>query len=216
MIERSSDARPPLPVLVLVFAPYLEEDGGLVSPHYDPPEYRAEIGAWLEELGAEWEWVPITAGTLDAEITRARTLAAGGDVLVFNLCDGTASDRFPGIEVIAALDANGVPYTGASEHFYRVTTSKAASKTLFKAAGVPTAPWVLARTDEDVRLAAATLSFPLFVKPDVSAGSYGIQIDSVTHDLTALTHQFSAVRAGLHGQIFEDDAVLIETFVEGR
>jgi D-alanine-D-alanine ligase len=217
MIERSSDARPPLPARVLVFAPYLEEDGGLVSPHYDPPEYRAEIGAWLEHLGLEWEWVPITARNLDAEVARARTLAAAdGGAIVFNICDGTASDRFPGIEVIAALDANGVPYTGASEHFYRVTTSKAASKTLFKAAGVPTAPWVLARTDEDVRRAAATLPFPLFVKPDVSAGSYGIQIDSVTHDLAALTHQFSAVRAGLHGQIFEDDAVLIETFVEGR
>ena len=206
----------PLPARVLVFAPYVEEDGRLISPHYDPPEYRAEIGAWLEELGAEWEWVPITAGTLDAEITRARTLAAGGDVLVFNLCDGTASDRFPGIEVVTALEANALPYTGASEGFYRVTTSKAASKALFKAAGVPTAPWVLARSDEDVARAAATLPFPLFVKPDVSAGSYGIQIDSVVPDAAALLRQFNAVRAGLHGQRFEDDAVLIETFVQGR
>jgi D-alanine-D-alanine ligase len=201
---------------VLVFAPYLEEDGRLVSPHYDPPEYRAEIGAWLEALGAEWEWVPITSRTLDVEVTRARTLAADGGVLIFNLCDGTASDRFPGIEVVAALEANALPYTGASEDFYRVTTSKAASKTLLKAAGVPTAPWVLARTDEDVGRAAATLPFPLFVKPDVSAGSYGIQIDSVAPDLAAVHRQFSAVRAGLHGQTFEDNAVLIERFIEGR
>ena len=201
---------------MLVFAPYVEENGRLSSPHYDPPEYRAEIGAWLEDLGCQWEWVPITARTLDAEVGRARALAAGGDVLVFNLCDGTASDRFPGIEVVAALESHSLPYTGASEHFYRVTTSKAASKALFKAAGVPTAPWVLARTDEDIARAAATLPFPLFVKPDVSAGSYGIQIDSVAPDLAAVHRQFNAVRAGLHGQRFEDNAVLIERFIEGR
>src|SRR5688572_18570970 len=206
----------PLPARVLVFAPYLEEDGRLVSPHYDPPEYRAEIGAWLEALGTQWEWVPITSRTLEAELARARTFAADGGVIIFNLCDGTASDRFPGIEVVTALEANALPYTGASEDFYRVTTSKAASKERLKAAGVPTSPWVLARTLEDVDRAAATLPFPLFVKPDVSAGSYGIQIDSVVRDVAAAHRQFNAVRAGLHGQTFEDDAVLIERFIEGR
>ena len=48
----------PSPARVLVFAPYLEEDGALLSPHYDPPEYRAEIGSWLEAMGMDWEWVP--------------------------------------------------------------------------------------------------------------------------------------------------------------
>lgn len=201
---------------VLVFAPYVEKGGELVSPHYDPPEYRAEIGAWLEALGARWEWVPIATRTLDAEIARTRTLAAEGDLIVFNICDGTVSDGFPGIEVVAALEASSLPYTGASEDFYRVTTSKAASKERLKAAGVATSPWVLARVPEDVDRAAATLPFPLFIKPDVSAGSYGIQIDSVVRDAAAAHRQFNAVRAGLHGQTFEDDAVLIERFIEGR
>jgi D-alanine-D-alanine ligase len=201
---------------VLVFAPYLEKGGELVSPHYDPPEYRAELGSWFEALGARWEWVPITSRTLDAEIQRARGLAAVEDLVVFNICDGTISDGYPGIEVVAALEANALPYTGAGEYFYRVTTSKTASKTCFKAAGVSTSPWVLARTEEDIDHAAATLPFPLFVKPDVSAGSYGIQIDSVVRDSAALHRQFNAVRAGLHGQTFEDDAVLVERFIEGR
>jgi len=205
------------PTRVLVFAPYLEEVGRLVSPHYDPPEYRSEIGSWLEALGMDWEWVPITARTLDAEIARARALAtADHSVLVFNLCDGTVSDRFPGIEVVIALDASAVPYTGAGEDFYRVTTSKAASKSRLKAAGVPTSPWVLARSEDDVTRAAETIPFPLFVKPDVSAGSFGIQIDSVARDMAEARRQFNAVRAGLHGQTFEDDAVLIERFIEGR
>ena len=71
---------------MLVFAPYLEEDGALLSPHYDPPEYRAEIGSWLEAMGMDWEWVPITSRTLDAEVARARAMAtADGGVIVFNL-----------------------------------------------------------------------------------------------------------------------------------
>lgn len=216
MTVTSSSPPLPLPTRVLVFAPYVEEDGHVVSPHYDPPAYRAEIGEWLRALGAEWEWVPITAHTLDAEVARACALAADGGVLVFNLCDGTASDRFPGIEVVAALETYALPYTGASEDFYRVTTSKAASKERLKVAGVPTSPWVLARTVEDVERAAETVPFPLFIKPDVSAGSYGIQIDSVARDIAAARRQFNAVRAGLHGQTFEGDAVLIEPFIDGR
>jgi D-alanine-D-alanine ligase len=205
-----------LPTRVLVFAPYREEQGQLVSPHYDPPENREEIGGWLEALGLSWEWVPIASCTLDAAIARARTLAEDEDVLIFNICDGTISDGYPGIEVVRALETSRLHYTGASEDFYRVTTAKSTSKTLFNAAGVSTSPWVLARTDADVRRAAVTLPFPLFVKPDVSAGSYGIQINSVVHDLVVLQRQFAAVRAGLHGQTFENDAVLIERFIEGR
>jgi len=206
----------PLPNRVLVFVPYVVDDGHLVSPHYDVPEYRAEVEGWMQGLGRAWDWVPITADTLDAEVTRAAVMARAGDVMVLNLCDGTVADGFPGLEVVTALTAQSVPFTGAGADFYQVTTSKAASKTRFLAAGVPTAPWVLTRTSADVDRAADTLRFPLFVKPDVSAGSYGIQLDSVVHDRAATHRQVAAVRAGLHGQSFEDEAVLIETFIEGR
>jgi len=206
----------PLPNRVLVFVPYVVDDGHLVSPHYDVPEYRAEVEGWMQGLGRAWDWVPITADTLDAEVTRAAVMARAGDVMVLNLCDGTVADGFPGLEVVTALTAQSVPFTGAGADFYQVTTSKAVSKTRFLAAGVPTAPWVLTRTSADVDRAADTLRFPLFVKPDVSAGSYGIQLDSVVHDRAATHRQVAAVRAGLHGQSFEDEAVLIETFIEGR
>jgi D-alanine-D-alanine ligase len=98
-----------------------------------------------------------------------------------------------------------------------VTTSKNDSKARFVAAGVPTAPWVVARTDEDVERAVATLPLPLFVKPDVSAGSSGIQINSVVRDLESAKRQVAALREGLHdrrGTEFGD--VLIESFVQGR
>ena len=205
-----------LPDRVMAFVPYREEDGRLVSPHYDLPEYRAEIGGWMQEIGAQWDWIPVTVSSLTDDIARASAAAAGGSSLVFNLCDGTAADGYPGLEVVDALTAAGIPFTGAGPDFFRLTTSKAASKTQFRAAGVPTAPWVLARTVRDIARAAAALPFPLFVKPDVSAGSYGIQIGSMVRDFPSVWRRFEILQAGLHGQHFEHEPVLIERFIEGR
>ena len=135
---------------VLVFAPYVEENGVLLSPHYDIPEYRAEIGSWMQALSLTWDWRPITAAGLDA------------------------------------------------------------------AHDVSTAPWALIEdTARDLPAAAERIGFPLFIKPDVSAGSYGIQIDSVCYDLTAAQRKVEQLRQGLHGQHFEG-AILAEQFVEGR
>lgn len=205
-----------LPRRVLVFAPYISTEGRLVSPHYDAPEYRLEIGEWMDALEIDWEWIPITADNLEREVSRARSLAADQGAVVFNLCDGSATDTFPGIDVVEALVANEIPYTGAGPRFYRLTESKAASKEQFRAANVPTSPWVLAASAADVEEAATTLPAPWFVKPDVSAGSYGIEIDSVVHDTPALLRQVAKLRAGLHGLSFADDAILIERFIEGR
>jgi D-alanine-D-alanine ligase-like ATP-grasp enzyme len=207
----------PLPSRTLVFIPYKEEPEGPRSPQYDLPGYRAEIDAWMRELGVEWEWVPITFSSLATEVARARRLAEDEEFVVFNMCDGSTLDGYPGLEVVNALISEGLPFTGANAEFYQVTTSKKDSKARFVAAGVPTAPWVVASTDEDVERAVATLPLPLFVKPDVSAGSSGIQIGSVVRDLASARRQVAALRQGLHdrrGTEFGD--VLIESFIQGR
>jgi D-alanine-D-alanine ligase len=205
-----------LPNHVLVFAPYVDGPEGLVSPHYDLPEYRAEIAGWMGALGLTWEWAPVTTASLERDLARAgRAAAAGG--LVFNLCDGTTSDGYPGVEVVERLHAMGVPYTGSDPDFYRVTTSKAASKRLFDLADVPTAPWLLVDdVERDLARAEREIGYPLFVKPDVSAGSYGIQLDSVVRDLASARRKVEQLHAGLHGQRFDRGAILIERFVEGR
>lgn len=205
------------PPLALVFAPYILEGGKLVSPHYDLPEYRAEIAGWMQALGFDWEWVIVTRESFAEVLERTEALAAQREVLIVNLCDGTEVDGYPGIEVVEALTARGLAFTGADPTFYRVTTSKAASKARLRAAGVPTAPAVVIE-DEDADLARAVdeIGWPLFIKPDVSAGSYGIQVDSVTYDLPSARRKIAALKAGLHGQNFTQGGVLAEAFLAGR
>ncbi len=202
---------------VVVFAPYIEENGKLVSPHYDLPDYRAEIAGWLTALGLSFEWQPITARNLAGVVAHLRERAQVRDTLVFNLCDGSQSDGYPGVEVVEALETAGVPFTGANSGFYRLTTAKSAMKEALAAHGVPTAPFrMIEDIDADLQIAAREIGFPLFIKPDVSAGSYGIQIDSVCYDLAAARRKVLQLEGGLHGQSFEAGGILAEKFIEGR
>ncbi|MGE3645536.1 MAG: hypothetical protein AB7F96_16940 [Beijerinckiaceae bacterium] len=206
-----------MPQRAIVFAPYIERDGKLYSEHYDLPGYRAEISDWMTALGVDWEWRPVCSANLQRELARAATAMTQASTVVFNLCDGTEADGYPGIEVVEGLANAGIPYTGADPEFYRVTTSKAISKKLFAAAGVSTAPYfLLQRGAADLDAAIDAIGFPLFIKPDVSAGSYGIQVDSVCRDRAAAERKIGQLLSGLHGQHFEKNGILAEAFVEGR
>ena len=206
-----------LPDIVLVFAPYIESGGQLISPHYDLPEYRAEIDGWMRGLSLDWEWRPVTVANLAAEIDHARKVARDRSCVVFNLCDGTEADGYPGFEVVEALDRAGLSYTGADAAFYRNTTSKALSKALFVRRGVSTAPHYLIRADSSsIDAAIKAVGFPIFIKPDVSAGSYGIQVDSVCHDRADVERKIKQLMEGMHGQHFEKNGILAEAFVQGR
>jgi D-alanine-D-alanine ligase len=201
---------------VVVFAPYVEEDGRLVSPHYDLPEYRSEIGGWMTSLGLSWEWKPVTARNLAQVLADLRETAPVGETLVFNLCDGSDSDGYPGVEVVEALEREGIPFTGADPYFYRLTTAKSDMKAVLRQKGVSTAASMLIGSDEDIAHAVQDIGFPLFIKPDVSAGSYGIQVDSVCYDRESARRKVSQLREGLHGQTFDASGIMAERFIEGR
>jgi D-alanine-D-alanine ligase-like ATP-grasp enzyme len=202
---------------IIVFAPYIEKDGVLVSPHYDMPEYRAEVDGWMKSIGLTWEWQAVTANSLPRLLQEARQKALTQGAMVLNLCDGSDSDGYPGIEVVVGLEDLAIPHTGANEAFYRITTSKAKSKSAMIRHGVQTAPFALILDiDRDLPRAAAEIGFPLFIKPDVSAGSCGIQIDSVCYDLDAAHRKLLQLQNGMHNQCFGGSAILAERFIEGR
>jgi D-alanine-D-alanine ligase len=218
---RTAATRPrkPKPPHVLVFVSYQDlPGGGMTSPDYDTPEFRAEVDGWMKALGCTHDWCKISMTTLDAELARAAALAERRDVVVLNLCDGTEiTDGFPGLSVVRGLEALGLPYTGGDPAFYALTTSKVATKTKLAAGGVPTGPWVVvADLDRDLARAGETLPFPVMVKPDISAGSVGIQVDSVAFTVEAARAKVMQLINGLHEEYRKLGGIFLEPFVEGR
>ena len=64
---------------------------------------------------AEWHVEFLRAKTSVEQVVRQ--IKQGFDVY-FNLCDGAADERSPGIEVVRTLEAHGVAFTGATSEYY--------------------------------------------------------------------------------------------------
>ena len=143
---------------VLVFVPFADRDGRLHNPYYDYPGFREDVSGWFEPLSLPHQWVAVTASGLPEAIEAAADAHAAGGAVIVNLCDGSPGEEYPGLEVVEALEAAALPYTGADPAFYRVTSSKLAMKARFRAAGLPTAPWqVIHEAERDLWAAGQTL-----------------------------------------------------------
>ena len=82
-------------------------------------------------------------------------------------------------QVQSLLEERGVPYTGSDAAASRLAFSKSASKERFAQHGVPTLSYVLFHESdprERLRRQAATLGYPLIVKPNTQGSSLGVSI----------------------------------------
>ena len=128
-----------------------------------------------------------------------RTLP-NADVLFLALHGGQGEDG----TLQALLDLTGVPYTGSGHLASALAMDKDLSKHLFRAAGVPTADWLMApATAEQVE---ASLGFPVIVKPSKQGSTVGLSIVRTRAEL-----QTAVDEAFVH-----DDEVMIEQFIAGR
>lgn len=152
---------------------------------------------------ATWDVAVLTQRTSVAQV-EAR--AARGYDLFFNLCDGAADEKKPGIEVVQTLERLGVPFTGATSSCYE--PSREEMKRACRSVGVDTPRAVHARSREDVEEAARTLRFPLFVKHPSSYSSIGITRDSRVQTPEAL-------RTQAHATLRRHGGALIEEYVDG-
>src|SRR5437763_16396656 len=122
------------------------------------------------------------------------------DVLFLGLHGGQGEDG----TLQALLDLTGVPYTGSGHLASALAMDKDLSKRLFRAAGVPTADWLMAPVSvEDV---GRVLGFPVVVKPNKQGSTVGLSVVREPGSLAAaleLGHRY-------------DDEVMIERFVPGR
>jgi D-alanine-D-alanine ligase len=122
------------------------------------------------------------------------------DVLFLALHGGQGEDG----TLQALLDLTGVPYTGSGHLASALAMDKDLSKHLFRAAGVPTADWLMApATVDEVR---ATLGFPVIVKPSKQGSTVGLSIVKAPEQLEP------AIKAAFE----HDDEVMIERFIAGR
>src|SRR3954469_20157198 len=122
------------------------------------------------------------------------------DVLFLALHGGQGEDG----TLQALLDLTGVPYTGSGHLASALAMDKDLSKKLFRAAGVPTAEWLMApATVDEVRTA---LGFPVIVKPSKQGSTVGLSIVKKPEEL----------RPAIDEAFQHDDEVMIEQFIAGR
>jgi D-alanine-D-alanine ligase-like ATP-grasp enzyme len=151
---------------------------------------------------AHWELEVLTKATSAEQI--ARRVAQGFDVF-FNLCDGAEGEPTPGIEVVQALEAHRVPFTGATSAFYEPTREQ--MKEACRRENIATPRYAFVRKEADVER-ASQLRFPLIVKHHNSFASIDLSRRSRVQSKAGLVQQARKMLRR-HG------AALVEEFIEG-
>jgi D-alanine-D-alanine ligase len=167
--------------------------------NYDPPRDLAPLLP-----GDEVEHLFLHKATTFRQIRESRRRHY--DVYV-NLCEAYLDWDIPSIDVIHALEHLNLPYTGPTPALY--DPPKDVMKRVAASVGVDTPRFVLAENDADVDRAAASLPFPLFVKPAGAGDSLGIDADALVSSREQLRQTARRVLA-------QFDRALIEEFIPGR
>jgi D-alanine-D-alanine ligase len=122
------------------------------------------------------------------------------DVVFLALHGGAGEDG----RVQAVLDLAGMAYTGSNHIASATAMDKDLSKRLFRAAGVPTADWLMAPVlAHDV---GDALGWPVVVKPNKQGSTVGLSI----------VREAAALAAAIQLAERYDDEVMVERFVPGR
>lgn len=126
------------------------------------------------------------------------------DVVVIALHGGDGEDG----TVQALLDLARVPYTGSGHLASALAMDKDLSKRLFRAAGVPTADWIMTGPGSTLSVGEVdrALGFPVVVKPSKEGSTVGLTVVKEAGQLAG-----AIAEAALY-----DVEVMVERFVAGR
>ncbi len=183
---------------ICVLVSSYEQSSSVFSEH-DP---LMDPRPWLE--GHDVKLQPLHKNTCKEQL--AGLAAEGFDVFI-NLCDGGADEDIAGIDVVHALEALHLPFTGASSASFE--PSRDETKRACRAAGVLTPRGITTSNADDDASIAETLRFPMIVKHPRSIGSIGMTKDSRVTTREALAGE-------LRRMINTYGSALVEEFVEGR
>lgn len=124
----------------------------------------------------------------------------GIDVVFLTLHGGTGEDG----TLQALLDMTGIPYVGSGHAASATAMDKDLSKRLFRAAGIPTADWLMAPADADE--VEAVLGYPVVVKPNKQGSTVGLTV----------VRARDALQPAIDEAFRHDDEVMLERFIAGR
>ena len=127
--------------------------------------------------------------------------------LVFNICEGLSGPARES-QVPAILDVYEIPYTFADPAVLAVCLDKALTKTVIRAAGLPTPDWHVVRTLDD--LDRINPVFPILAKPIAEGTGKGIDSASKVSDLASLRQACQRLLKQYR------QPVLVEAFLPGR
>ena len=147
----------------------------------------------LESLSA------LSSGSISPTLA-ALPAVRDADVVFLALHGGQGEDG----TVQALLDLAGASYTGSGHLGSALAMDKHLSKTLFRAAGVGTAEWLMAPASADDVLAA--IGLPAIVKPSKQGSTVGLTI----------VREIGQLEAAVAEAFRYDDEVMIERFIAGR
>lgn len=157
----------------------------------------AQIESACHKLGHEVELFDLY--DFDSLTERARK----ADFCFINLHGSPGEDGL----VQALLDSAGVPYQGAGASASFRALHKAASKQLFAAAGLATPPWEYHPVRPPTNW-QCSLTFPIFVKPNLGGSSL---LMGLAHDHKELTARMDEIFDSTHA----GEGVLLEQAVNG-
>lgn len=146
----------------------------------------------------------VDATLVDATPEIVLNLKSQGYDRVFNILHGTGGEDGT---VQAALELQGIPYTGSGVLASALAMDKLRTKRMWKAEGLPTPDWLWIERESDLDEAAARFGFPLIIKPSEEGSSVGV---SKVKSAAQLREAWQLAR-GEHGRV-----VMAERFVASR
>jgi D-alanine-D-alanine ligase len=144
----------------------------------------------------------VNAVAIDATPELVLGLRAQGFDRVFIVLHGGAGEDGT---VQAALELQGLPYTGSGVAGSAIKMDKVVAKRIWKAEGLPTADFAVLKSAMDAKAAARRLGYPFVIKPISEGSSVGVTI-------VRKPEQIDKAFANAHG---EGRAVMAERFIAG-
>lgn len=200
-------------------APATTAGASLDSPSSEEPASRAlRYDLEQPDLYAEWD-EPATIDAVEhalrplGEVIRLEAnaefpmrLAAARPDFVFNIAEGLFGVNREG-HVPAICEFFGIPYSASDPLTLALSLHKSRAKEVMQYRGVPTAPFILARSAADAR--NCELPFPLFAKPAFEGSGKGVSVQSLCQNRRQLVKQVGYLLGTYN------EPVLIETYLPG-